>query len=93
MKLRSIRIAGVVVVVLFALQAWAQSPNNPLDIALLAWYPGNISALFTANLGPDPDELAFDGANMWIANLGTNTVTKLRASDGACVGTCVFYGR
>jgi len=90
MKSRSIRIAGVTAVVLLTLQLWAQSPNNPLDIALLRWYPGDISALFTANLGPFPDELAFDGANMWIANEGTNTVTKLRASDGACVGTCVF---
>src|ERR1700733_7702622 len=90
MKSHSTRAAGVAATVLFALQLWAQSPNNPLDIALLAWYPGNISALFTSNLGADPTELAFDGANIWIANIGASSVTKLRASDGACVGTCVF---
>jgi DNA-binding beta-propeller fold protein YncE len=34
--------------------------------------------------------VAFDGANIWVANSSSNTVTKLRASDGACVGTCTF---
>ena len=39
--------------------------------------------------------LAFDGANIWVANEGSNTVTKLRASDGAkpsspwCKSGCV----
>ena len=28
-----------------------------------------------------PVALAFDGANMWVANQGSNTVTRLRASD------------
>ena len=31
--------------------------------------------------------LAFDGANMWVANLGDDTITKLRASDGFELGT------
>jgi DNA-binding beta-propeller fold protein YncE len=30
--------------------------------------------------------LAFDGANIWVADNASNTVTKLRASDGACAG-------
>src|SRR3972149_11818578 len=30
---------------------------------------------------------AFDGANIWIAKYWSNTVTKLRASDGAVEGT------
>ena len=34
--------------------------------------------------------LAFDGANIWVANPNGNTITKLRASDGACEGTCTF---
>jgi hypothetical protein len=34
--------------------------------------------------------VAFDGANIWVANENSNTVTKVRASDGACVGTCTF---
>jgi hypothetical protein len=33
-----------------------------------------------------PDGLAFGGANMWVSNTCENTVTKLRASDGANLG-------
>jgi len=42
------------------------------------------------NVGTSPRGMAFDGSNIWVANGGENTVTKLRASDGACVGTCTF---
>jgi len=31
--------------------------------------------------------IAFDGTNIWVANSGGNTVTKIRASDGSLVGT------
>ena len=31
--------------------------------------------------------MAFDGANIWVANKGGTTVTKLRARDGATLGT------
>ena len=31
--------------------------------------------------------MAFDGVNVWVANWGDGTVTKLRASDGANLGT------
>ena len=34
-----------------------------------------------------PEGLAFDGANIWVANAYDDTVTKLRASDGALLGT------
>jgi hypothetical protein len=40
-------------------------------------------------VGTSPFGVAFDGANIWVANFSGN-VTKLRASDGACVGTCTF---
>ncbi|HET7441213.1 MAG TPA: hypothetical protein VFJ47_07925, partial [Terriglobales bacterium] len=40
--------------------------------------------------GTLPTGVAFDGANIWVVNQIDNTVTKLRASDGACVGTCTF---
>jgi len=42
------------------------------------------------NVGTSPRGMAFDGSNIWVANSGENTVTKLRASDGVCVGTCTF---
>ena len=31
--------------------------------------------------------IAFDGVNIWVANYGSNNVSKLRASDGALLGT------
>lgn len=37
--------------------------------------------------GEAPWGLAFDGENLWVANSGGNTVTKLKASDGEIVGT------
>lgn len=37
-------------------------------------------------VGRGPDGIAFDGANIWVANRQSDTVTKLRASDGANLG-------
>ena len=34
-----------------------------------------------------PTGVAFDGANIWVANGSSASVTKLRASDGANLGT------
>jgi len=31
--------------------------------------------------------VAFDGTNIWVANSGSNSVTKLLASTGATLGT------
>jgi DNA-binding beta-propeller fold protein YncE len=36
---------------------------------------------FTVDL--QPVAIAFDGANIWVANQSTNTLSELRASDGA----------
>ena len=38
-------------------------------------------------MGPYPVGVAFDGANIWVTNPEYNGVTKLRASDGANLGT------
>jgi DNA-binding beta-propeller fold protein YncE len=34
-----------------------------------------------------PHGLVFDGANIWVANAGSNNVSKLRTSDGKLLGT------
>jgi outer membrane lipoprotein-sorting protein len=61
---------------------------NPLRVAVLRWYQANQQNIkFPAN--GDPRGIAFDGANMWIADNGANSVTKLRASDGTILGTFV----
>lgn len=60
--------------------------SNPLQIAILRWYPANQSeAAFS--VGTEPIGVAFDGANIWVTNYGSNNVTKLRASDGGVLGT------
>jgi YVTN family beta-propeller protein len=38
-------------------------------------------------VGIAPFGLSFDGANIWVANNGSNTVTKVRTSSGAVLGT------
>ncbi len=38
-------------------------------------------------VGAGPQGVAFDGANIWVTNNSGNTVSKLRASDGAVLGT------
>ncbi len=59
---------------------------NPLRVAILRWYNANqIGQTFA--VGSNPVGVAFDGANIWVANENGNSVTKLRASDGANLGT------
>jgi hypothetical protein len=49
--------------------------------ALLQWYPTMYG------VGSNPNEVAFDGTNIWVVNGAGNSVTKLLASTGAVVGT------
>jgi hypothetical protein len=41
----------------------------------------------TSKVGGFPSGAAFDSANIWVTNYGDGTVTKLRANDGAVLGT------
>jgi YVTN family beta-propeller protein len=63
----------------------AQGPGGPglreTRAALLQWYNK------TYTVGSGPVGVAFDGSNIWVANQGSNTVTKLVASTGTVVGT------
>jgi hypothetical protein len=61
------------------------SSQNPLQIAILHWYDANLTTQFTTATGPMG--VAFDGANIWVSNDGSNNVTKLLASTGAVLGT------
>jgi hypothetical protein len=56
---------------------------NPLQVGLLKWAPYSGVSFQVGGL---PFGVAFDGANIWVTNAGTNFVTKLRASDGANLG-------
>ena len=72
------------------------STKNPKQIAILHWYPANLITTF--GIGPSnsvSNAVASDGVNIWITNVsvGTNpstAVIKMRASDGALVGTFTF---
>ena len=44
------------------------STQNPLQLALLHWYDANLTTSF--GVGSDPVGVAFDGANIWVANRG-----------------------
>jgi hypothetical protein len=57
---------------------------NPLQVALLKWAPYS-DVTFPVESGPFG--VAFDGANIWVTNGGSNSVTKLRASDGVHLGS------
>jgi DNA-binding beta-propeller fold protein YncE len=59
---------------------------SPMQIALLRWYEANQAGI-TFSVGSHPQGICFDGANIWVANLGSDNVTKLKASDGSLVGT------
>ena len=59
---------------------------NPLQVALLRWYDAN-QAGNTFEVGNEPMGICFDGANIWVTNWVSGTVTKLKASDGSTVGT------
>ena len=59
---------------------------NPQQIALLKWYPAGYAS-FDMGPGSSPQSLAFDGANMWVANWGNGSVVKIRASDGEILDT------
>ena len=47
---------------------------NPNQVAILRWYAANQTAAFPVGTGPS--YVAFDGANIWVANLSSNTVSK-----------------
>ncbi len=77
-----------------------QGPINPKAVALLRWYPANLTTSFSTVTGAMASwAVTFDGRNIWVAsydpsNWGANgTVTKLRASDGAALGTFTVGAR
>ena len=59
---------------------------NPLQVALLRWYPANLTTQFPVGSFPGAG-IAFDGADIWAVNIVDGTVSKLRANDGANLGT------
>jgi hypothetical protein len=75
-----------------ATKNWAA--GNPLKIAQLKWYQANLTTTFKVGKteNSNPYGIAFDGSSIWTANSGEGTVSKLRASDGATLGTFTVGG-
>jgi DNA-binding beta-propeller fold protein YncE len=58
---------------------------NMNQIAIRKWHGANRTTSFAVQNRPAC--VASDGANVWVANFGSNTVAKVRPSDGAILGT------
>src|SRR5215468_5076912 len=72
------------------------STKNPNQIAILHWYPANLTTSFGIGLNTSvSNAVASDGVNIWVTNVNgginpSRTVIKMRASDGALLGTFTF---
>src|SRR2546428_162493 len=94
-RARWLQDGSVITIFILGLLAWsspfaysqlpASPAKNPQQIAILHWYAANQTTAFPA--GNAPSDVAFDGANIWIADYCSNSVTKLRSSDGANLGS------
>jgi DNA-binding beta-propeller fold protein YncE len=51
------------------------------------WTPGSGDDLALTALGGSPTLVESDGADLWVANNGNNTVSRVRASDGKLLET------
>lgn len=70
-----------------------QTTPNPLQVAIKRWYLANTnSGSAYIQTGFNACCLVFDGANIWVANTGSGSVTKVRVSDGANLGTFTTGG-
>src|SRR5258708_36571299 len=79
-----------VVFILALLQSFAQggvvnSTKNAQQIAVLHWYGANHTTTFS--VGGFAMGIAYDGANIWVPSETNSSVMKLRANDGALLGT------
>jgi hypothetical protein len=63
---------------------------NPLQIAILRWYPA-LGTGQTIAVGNVPIALAFDGANIWVANYNDSTVQKIPVTTGV-LGSPIAVG-
>src|SRR5262249_33838070 len=64
-----------------------RDPVNVNAVAILRWYPANLTTAFGAGTLSFLIDVVFDGASIWVTNAGTGSVTRFRASDGAVAGT------
>src|SRR5262249_23748730 len=73
-------------VVIDASGQWVGAGRSPQQIATLRWYEANETGI-TYACGNNPLGIAFDGANLWVANNSNAVATTVRASDGTMLGS------
>jgi hypothetical protein len=61
--------------------------NNRRAVAEKWWTPQTANDLTLTNVGDFPDQVKFDGTNLWVANNSSSTVTKVRPEDGKVLET------
>ena len=64
---------------------------NPLQVALLKWYPANRTGL-NVTVGTQPSGVAFDGTHIWVSNQGGGSVSEIGDTAGASVINTVTVG-
>jgi hypothetical protein len=60
---------------------------SPSRVMFFRYRPLNGGGKETYTVPLAPAGIAFDGVNVWVASMVSNTVTKLRASDGQVLGS------
>jgi hypothetical protein len=91
MSLRTAHTISITVALFWCVQLLGQNPANPIQDALLRWYPANTTTQFTEALSSaspactTPAGLAYDGAHMWVACFGSSSLLELNVSDGSPV--------
>ena len=66
---------------------YARISPTTQQIALLKWYTAISTTQSNISVGGAPWAIAFDGANMWVANYNSWNVKVIRVSDGYTVMT------
>jgi hypothetical protein len=51
------------------------------------WTPQTVSNLTMTNVGIAPEQVKFDGTDLWVANQASGSVTRIRPSDGKVLDT------
>jgi hypothetical protein len=51
------------------------------------WTPQDANSLTLTNVGTSPQQVDFDGTDLWVANSFTSNVMRIRASDGKLLDT------
>ena len=61
--------------------------NNKRAVTEKWWTPQDTGSLALTAVGDFPEQVKFDGADLWVSNNSSSTVSRVRASDGKVLET------